>query len=559
MTTSLVRRGAAYYFRRRVPIDLIDRIGRREVRVSLQTNDYRRARSVLVRMQARTENLFLLFRGNPMLTEADYHFYARWWYQACLDEHWGWKQLAAELPDKAGPINDDLINDRAKDEARILQELNRGDISRVEVHAQLALMEDGRSDDLENDDFPRLCAYMLRAALEANRRTQAEDKGDFGYETRDPLFKPLPEPPKVQPVFAFAAQPAAPYDPKGPSLGDLVEPFINDKGLLAKVASKTLNDYRTTLTLFLQVVGADTPIKAVRGEDVVEFKNLLITCPVNFRKRLGTDSLREAVRLNAERTADRLNTLDPKTINEKYLSNLKSFFDWAKENKLVSVSPAVGVRAQQPRKDAVMERDPFSIADLKCLFSHPRFVDADNRDHRFWAPLIALFTGCRLSEIGQLRVDDIMDLHDIPHFSIRDDAEDQHLKTNASRRWVPVHPELIALGLLDFVQRQGKGRLFPGWSMSADGYLSSSYSTWFSRLLSNAEIKTDKKSFHSFRHNVADALDEVVEAGVRDKFLGHVSGKVRDRYGSKPPKRAWSEAFMRMSYPNLDLSHLYPR
>ena len=503
-----------------------------------------------------------------MLTEEDCKLYARWWYQCCVDGDWHTKQIAGLRPDALGQYVADMVATRAKDEAEIIQELNRGDIGRVQDRAELALIEDGRSEDVDEDSvaFRRLCAYMLRGSLEATRKAKAEEAGDFAYETRDPLFKTLPPAATdadlggAPTVALVAASDVA--APSGPSIASLVEPFITKKATKARVSEKTQNDYRVSLALFMQVVGRDRQVAAITGNEVVAFKNLLEECPSNFRKRLHTDDLREAIRLNAERPqTERLDTLDPKTINEKYLSNVKTFFDWVRGEKHIKESPAIGVRALMPAgRDAVDERDPFSVDDLRRIFAAPSFVDTSlmDRNHEFWAPLIGLFTGCRLNEIGQLNTADIVEMNGMPHFRICEQDDDQHLKSAAAKRWIPVHSELMSLGFLDYVEATGGGRLFPDWGLSEDGYYSSSFSKRFSRFLKTINVKTDKKTFHSFRHSFADALDEVVEEGVRDIFMGHASGHVRRRYGSKPPKQAWSEAFQKLAYPRLDLSHLRP-
>lgn len=558
MMTSLTRRDAAYYFRQRVPVDLVARIGRRELRRSLGTSSPQQARSLVAKARARADDLFDYLRRNPMLTEDDCKFYARWWHKACLDHDWDWKQMAALLPDQAGEINADFIRNRAQTEADIIAELNSGDISRVVFEAEMALTEDGRAEDADenNADFRRLCAYMLRGALEATRKARAEETGDFTYEVRDPLFKGIEQ--------SFIPSPAImtpPASVPSRSLDTLIEPFINEK-TGAGTSDKTLNDYRATLALFQQVVGGDRSITAITGEDVVAFKDLLRKCPNNFRKRLGTDDLREAVRLNAARPEDqRLDLLAPKTINGKYLSNLKAFFDWAKDNKHIKESPASGVRTQQPKRDAVEERDPFTIQDLNRIFAAKTFTEValDQRGFRFWPPLISLYAGCRLNEIGQMLASDIVEIHGIPHFSIHKQAEDQRIKTAAGRRWIPVHHELVALGFLDYARRRQGGRLFPDWKLSGDGYYSSSYSKWFSRLLEGVSVKSDKKSFHSFRHSFADALhDVVIDPVAIYRFMGHESDHVSLRYGSKPPKQTWSEAFQKLAYPGLDLSSLQP-
>ena len=142
--------------------------------------------------------------------------------------------------------------------------------------------------------------------MEATRRAKAEDEGEFGYTARDPLFRDQhiipgvvdgnlpqqganPHPTAAPPVASPQSAPA------GPTIGDLVEPFISEKTTRAKVSTKTQDDYRASLRLFMQVVGADRPVAAITDEEVVKFKELLLQCPTNFRKRLKTDNLEEAI------------------------------------------------------------------------------------------------------------------------------------------------------------------------------------------------------------------------------------------------------------------------
>jgi len=578
--TNLIRRGATYYFRARVPADLIIRFGRSEIKRSLGTTAVSVARTRGARARALAEDLFGQIRGAPLLTEDEIARMVRGFYANMLDEALVWRLISDQV-DGGGETLEAQITGRRDLEKRILHDLARGKTSLVDAEADAMLLElgctdvvsdgpkgpDGRVRTVIHDEvsYLSLCRSLLRALLEATRTAIAEDEGDFTYTPRDPI---IAAPARPQPPAAPAAPAGA--VPEGPSIASLVEPFIREKAQSAKVSAKTQADYRASLALFLQGMGADTPITSVTARQVVAFKDQLLKCPTNFRKRLGTDRLDEAIRLNEARPeAERLDPLDAKTINEKYLSNLKTFFGWAMTNHHIKDSPAAAVRAEQPKRAAADERHPFNPADLNAIFGAHAFTgcrsarrrfeagDFRPRDHYFWAPLIALFSGCRLNEIGQLTVADVVSLHDMPHFAITDAGDDQRVKSEAGRRMIPVHPELIRIGFLDYVNGIGAGRLFPDWAMGADGYYSSSFSKWFSRFLTAVGVKTDKKSFHSFRHSFKDALRAArLDDRAQDLFMGHDDGSVQRRYGSGAPIREESEDFLRIAYNGLDLSRL---
>ncbi|MBP1184177.1 hypothetical protein [Methylobacterium sp. PvR107] len=78
----------------------------------------------------------------------------------------------------------------------------------------------------------------------------------------------------------------------------------------------------------------------------------------------------------------------------------------------------------------------------------------------YWFPLIALFSGARRTEIAQLKIGDIRQGDGgIWYLDITNEGADQNLKTVSSARSVPVHRELIRLGLLDVATTQAK--LYP--------------------------------------------------------------------------------------------------
>ena len=108
--------------------------------------------------------------------------------------------------------------------------------------------------------------------------------------------------------------------------------------------------------------------------------------------------------------------------------------------------------------------------------------------------------------------------------------EDKKLKTEQSKRVIPIHNDLVNLGLVAFKERQeekGVERLFSDAVLSGDGTYSSTFSKWFSRYLDNIGIKTDKTSFHSFRHNMKGRPRPRYQNVVRVTARNHLPHKTR--------------------------------
>ena len=176
--------------------------------------------------------------------------------------------------------------------------------------------------------------------------------------------------------------------------------------------------------------------------------------------------------------------------------------------------------------------------------------------------MIALFSGMRLNEICQLHVSDIKRSPKGTHYFDVNDDEDKHLKNEHSKRRVPIHPQLIKIGFLEFVSECGKGpskKLFSDLRKSPDGHYSEQFSRWFNeRFSKRAGVKTEKNSFHSFRHTVRDAMRAAnIPLDVVDAIGGWntVRGPSTN-YGKGHEVDHLHEVMRRICYPDLDLTHL---
>jgi integrase len=164
-----------------------------------------------------------------------------------------------------------------------------------------------------------------------------------------------------------------------------------------------------------------------------------------------------------------------------------------------------------------------------------------------------MYSGMRLNEICQLYVSDLIELDGLVCFDVNDEA-DKRLKNKSSRRVVPVHPELLKLGLMEYVKKM-KGsanpRLWMNLSYGRDGY-GQHFSRWFQRYNRKYITQDPKKVFHSLRHTVADTLKQAgVETSVISELLGHSHDKgnmTLSRYGKRYRPKVLLDALMKLDY-----------
>ena len=116
----------------------------------------------------------------------------------------------------------------------------------------------------------------------------------------------------------------------------------------------------------------------------------------------------------------------------------------------------------------------------------------------------------RLKEITQLRKEDIITINNISCISINKN-EDKTTKTIKSIRTIPIHPKLIELGFLDYVNSK-ENNLF--------NINNKDFSSYYRRNYKN--LINPSKTFYSLRHSFIDALkqsDQNIEH--IQAFVGH--------------------------------------
>lgn len=198
--------------------------------------------------------------------------------------------------------------------------------------------------------------------------------------------------------------------------------------------------------------------------------------------------------------------------------------------------------------DDETSRGILTKADLTAIFTSPVYADRLRPDGgggeaAVWIPLIAMMTGMRLNEIAQLRVCDLRQDEDDGEVWFFDIGRSggRRTKSKTSIRRVPVHPELVRIGLLKYrawLIKRGAGTeddLWPDVRSEGKGPRSAAWSKWINRYMrEECGIDESGKVFHSFRHTFKRmARDAGLNEEIHDALTGHANkGSVGRSYGA---------------------------
>lgn len=344
-----------------------------------------------------------------------------------------------------------------------------------------------------------------------------------------------------------------------------------DAEAVAPMAKTALREMRTSGTQFDELIELwiskkkdGRPAKTVASykADMRAFATFLHERGKDWVEEVTNDDWRDYVD-HVEKTQH------PKTALRK-VTSVRTVFSYAAEKrKLQTDNPCTRVSiagvdaAEKPRL-------PFTLEHLKTIFNSPVYLEGFRPRGRggeafYWLPLLACFSGAREEELGQLRVEDVRKEYGLGWcIRISDEHPEQHVKTPGSRRSFPLHPELERCGFLEYVELQrskGCAWLFEELKPDKYGTRTASFSKLFNRYLRSKLMITDRhRTFHSFRHSFKDACrDARVPLVEHDAITGHRSkDDASSGYGGEQyPLKPLFIAMRKVKYRGLNLEHLY--
>jgi integrase len=313
---------------------------------------------------------------------------------------------------------------------------------------------------------------------------------------------------------------------------------------------KTLKEYRGRVDDFIELHG-NLEVGEIPRELVAEHRGLLAKLPskgTGIRGLMAPQLIEKAdkeslPRLSAQTIRNRLRALSAVLSYGKQLG-------WVQEN--VVIESGMAKAAAKAARQGVGGRKYYTHGELRTIFTSPVFSSTDWLPPRgdfgrawYWLPLLLYYTGARREELAQLAVTDVQEDADAGWFLNIAASGDKTLKTKASERVIPLHPDLVKRGFIDYAQQQSpSGLLFPKLVADPKGYFGANFGKhWASYLRDTVRLKSPASPSHGFRHTFKTLCREAgIPEDVHDAITGHAGeGRVARGYGTMPLTRKAEE------------------
>jgi len=572
----LHRRDGVYYYRRRVPLRLVEAIGKSVIQFSLDTTsiqEARKRRTVCdIQWDARFEACSISGPNgdapvqeppkNSPLSKAELVQLIRNYVER--QDHAAQKYYASDPPVTAAERREMRIETEVELQTLRARE-DQVAWQWMDVVGREILKPVGKAPNDPQVPADELWELVRRALIELTRRSQARLGDDHGRAYFDQLFDP-----------------ARPPEMNFGTLADQWLHLVEEETTINALSQKWLDKQRANVGLIREIVGDKTPVRAIDYDACLRVRSMLARLPANRTKLYGDLPVDKAI----ERAAKEGKPLLSPVTQQVYIGALRDILDLAAKKGLVTANPAEGLR---PIKRAAIspsdKRKPFTLQQIVDFFKNPFYAECakhsppfahDKTGWRFWLPLMCLFLGMRPNEAAQIHLEDLKCTDKGTRYldvvATADDDEGgstsiakKTLKTTASRRRIPLHPELIKVGFLQFVEQRKKAgagpRLFTDLTPDKYGNHASYALKRFRETYLPTAIKLEpRQSFYSFRHSWRDALRRIDAQPATLQALGAWSqGKLTsDDYGDKADPDFQTQFMEKVSFEGLNLSALYP-
>ncbi|GJD86945.1 hypothetical protein BHAOGJBA_0443 [Methylobacterium hispanicum] len=339
------------------------------------------------------------------------------------------------------------------------------------------------------------------------------------------------------------------------SLTEVVEQLITHKGTTWD--EKTQRQHRSVAAMLGNIAGTDD-LRQIKHAHLAAYIQNLSNLPKSYGKSSRDAALPIADLVERGRTMRAAGQtekvgLSPATVN-RHITQLSTIAKYcrAKQRPIGKVELLGDFRLIDPERDGE-KRPAFEVDEVKTLFAHPVWTSTASEAEMlrvargqqifaavYWLPLLGYYTCARLSELVYLELGDI----DVEQAALKiRPTRRRRLKNAVSRRTLPLHPELIRLGFLDYVRGRSGARsdlIFAEIAQFGENTpLSNLFDKRWTVVLDEAvpSAREERKTFHSFRHfGNTEMIRQQVLDPIRESMMGHEGATVNSRNYKKTLK-----------------------
>lgn len=331
--------------------------------------------------------------------------------------------------------------------------------------------------------------------------------------------------------------------PEDVSMKELVAKFLTERRIGRSVDKKSQNELDGIFRNIIALCG--NPLVSNLTNDLIthNFSKNLQKIPSNLRKKKqyksanGFYEIYDCIKI-AE--LENLPIISYRT-QKKYIIHFKEFLNWSINRDYIDKKSILALEFFKKVKNNTPEHEKsYSSNELKVIFYDDIYASGEfheKEDYKHFGIILALYTGMRANEIAQIEVQDIKQKNNIWYIDLLNrykqpdgrTIEKKKLKTKSSRRIIPIHNHLIALGFLNFYNHKKKlqhtflfQELLNEESKIQVRRMTDWYRNTFLKKLINSNKVLAKKNFHSFRHTFIDATKQQdIKEKVGMEIAGH--------------------------------------
>lgn len=307
---------------------------------------------------------------------------------------------------------------------------------------------------------------------------------------------------------------------------------------------QTALEFKASVVDFIDFAG-DIPVIAITSDLLFDYRDEAAKLPATMPRADRTLTFTQRV----EKHADAVPKIKPATL-KKRVGAIQALIKHAFTSRWIPSNPGAGIPILGYSKQSRRRRS-FEDHELAALCAAPLFTDRASWEARsrissstiYWLFLIGITTGARLEEIGQARLADVKQAGSIVYLDIDDYSDEvadpqKSVKTEESRRLIPVHERLIALGFLEYcnaLRAMGHTQMFPDLELNSVGKRTKEASQRMNRIIDRWVSSDRRLTFYSLRHAFkAKGNDAGITDKTLDQICGHAPVSVGGAYGREP-------------------------